>query len=124
LYQESFLLLFFTIRPHLNHANNQKPKIWLVQRFKPRRFENVRFFLIWPDSSAKLVLETNILALVQYLRVSTKMERITSMQQGAAAEDDCEHLFHPDTLLPTVKSSNEGWMPTMVIKQRNCFKAK
>jgi len=25
-YQESFLILFFTIRPHLDHANNQKPK--------------------------------------------------------------------------------------------------
>ena len=29
----------------------------MVQRFKPRRFENVRFFLIWPDSAAKPVLE-------------------------------------------------------------------
>jgi len=25
-YQESLLLLFFVIRPHLDHANNQKPK--------------------------------------------------------------------------------------------------
>jgi len=32
-----------------------KTKIWLVQRFKPRRFENVRFFLI--DSAAKPVLK-------------------------------------------------------------------
>jgi len=28
----------------------QKTKIWLVQRFKPWRFGNVWFFLIWPDS--------------------------------------------------------------------------
>jgi len=35
-----------------------KTKIWLVQRFKPRRFENVRFFLIWPDSAAKLVISS------------------------------------------------------------------
>jgi len=27
-----------------------------VQRLKPRRFENVRYFLIWPDSAAKPVL--------------------------------------------------------------------
>ena len=33
-----------------------KPKIWLVQRFKPRRFKNVRFSLIWPDSAAKPVV--------------------------------------------------------------------
>jgi len=26
-------------------------KIWLVHRFKPRRFENIRFFLIWPVSA-------------------------------------------------------------------------
>ena len=33
-----------------------KPKIWLVQRFKPRSCKNVRFFLIWPDSAAKPVI--------------------------------------------------------------------
>ena len=40
---------FITIRPHLGLANNQKTKMWLILRFKPRKFENVRFFLIWPD---------------------------------------------------------------------------
>jgi len=41
-----------------------KTKIWLVQKFKPRRFENVRFFLIWPDSATKLVLESLQVVLV------------------------------------------------------------
>ena len=27
-YQESFLLLFFAIRPHRDHSNNQKPNLW------------------------------------------------------------------------------------------------
>jgi len=43
-----------------NHGNLNMSfgmKILLVQRFiKPRRFETVRFFLIWPDSAAKLVV--------------------------------------------------------------------
>ena len=38
-------------------CNQAKPKIWLVQRFKPRRFENFRFILIWPDSAAEVVLK-------------------------------------------------------------------
>ena len=39
-------------------CKQSKTKIWLVQRFKPRRFENVWFFLIWPDSAAKPVLRS------------------------------------------------------------------
>ena len=31
-----------------------------AERFKPRRFENVRFFLFWPDSAAKLVLRWRV----------------------------------------------------------------
>jgi len=34
-----------------------KTKIWLVQRFKPRRFENIRFFLIWPVWGRNTIVE-------------------------------------------------------------------
>ena len=38
-YKESLLLLFFTIRPHLDHANNQKPKYaW----YKVLNFEGLK----------------------------------------------------------------------------------
>ena len=32
----------------------KKYKIWLVQRFKPRRFENTQFLLVWPEYQTNL----------------------------------------------------------------------
>ena len=43
--------------------------MWLVQRFKPRWFENVRFFLIWPNSAETPVLDNSDLRQDAYLLV-------------------------------------------------------
>ena len=29
-------------------------------------------------------------------------------------DSGCEHLLHPDTMLATLKSEDDGWKPTMV----------
>jgi len=55
-YQESFLLLFVYDPTTFLWRKQPKTKIWLVQKFKPRRFWNNRFFLIQLDPAAKPVL--------------------------------------------------------------------